>query len=102
MTREEHLLVCLAEECVEVAKDVAKALRFGLDDHEPGAAFDNRERIMLELRDVLCIASILSREDVLPPLIYGPEDVERKLANVERFMIVARGNGALSSEPHHG
>lgn len=32
MNATEHLLVCLAEECGEVAKECSKALRFGLDD----------------------------------------------------------------------
>ena len=32
MTREEHLLTIVAEECAEVAQRATKALRFGLTD----------------------------------------------------------------------
>ena len=35
MTREQHLLVILGEECAEVQQLVAKILRFGLDSYHP-------------------------------------------------------------------
>lgn len=35
MNTTEHLLVVLGEECAEVQQNIAKALRFGLDDHHP-------------------------------------------------------------------
>ena len=48
----EHLLTCLAEECDEVGQRVMKALRFGLDEIQPGQDFTNAERIVLELHDL--------------------------------------------------
>ena len=45
MTREEHLLTIVAEECNEVAQRATKALRFSLEEIEPGQEFSNRERL---------------------------------------------------------
>jgi len=36
MTRADHLLVIIMEECAEIQQATAKALRFGLDDAAPG------------------------------------------------------------------
>jgi hypothetical protein len=36
MTREQHLLTILAEECGEVVQRASKAIRFGLDESQPG------------------------------------------------------------------
>ena len=48
MTPKEHLLVILAEECVETAQRVSKALRFGLYEIQPAQELTNVERIVLE------------------------------------------------------
>ena len=48
MTREEHLLTIVAEECNEVAQRATKALRFSLEEIEPGQEFSNRERLFQE------------------------------------------------------
>lgn len=45
MKRHEHLLSILAEECCEVGQRVSKALRFGLDEVQPGQDLSNAERI---------------------------------------------------------
>lgn len=52
MTLDEHLLVCLAEECSEVVQRITKALGFGLDEVQPGQEFTNSQRIGQELIDV--------------------------------------------------
>jgi hypothetical protein len=52
MKRAEHLLVCIAEECAEVQKEIAKALRFGLDNTCP-EGMTNRERLGREIIDLM-------------------------------------------------
>jgi NTP pyrophosphatase (non-canonical NTP hydrolase) len=59
MTKTEHLLVVLAEECAEVQQAVTKALRFGLDDGYPEGNTTNREDIEGELHDLLAVARTL-------------------------------------------
>lgn len=103
MTREEHLLLCLAEECAEVAQRVSKALRFGLSEVQADQPFNNAERIVEELHDLLSVAAILGREGILDnPTMVMPDTVQRKLAKIEKYFAISREHGTLSSEPHHG
>lgn len=91
----EHLLICAAEECAEVQQRITKALRFGLDEIQPGQEFTNAHRIMTELADLLGVLEMLS--DVLPQLRdMSPDDViKTKQAKVRRFMDYARAVGTL-------
>jgi NTP pyrophosphatase (non-canonical NTP hydrolase) len=59
MTETELLLCCLSEECAEVAQRVSKALRFGLEEVQPGQPKDNATRILDELNDLLAVAYML-------------------------------------------
>lgn len=76
MNRIEHILTCLGEEGGEVAKEVCKALRFGLDDqltidpHGPRGTEGptNRQKIAGEFVDMLGVYQKLVREGVLPDL----------------------------------
>jgi hypothetical protein len=36
MTRDEHLMTIAMEECAEVAQRVSKAVRFGMEEIQPG------------------------------------------------------------------
>lgn len=98
MNRTEHLLTCLAEECAEVAQRVSKALRFGLDEVQPGQAQSNAERISDEIVDVISVASILAAEGVLPQLLVSDlfDAEQHKLEKIERFMAISREQGVLS------
>lgn len=97
MNREEHLLVCLSEECAEVTHRVSKALRFSMDEVEDGQTLTNRERISQELNDLYAIATMLHMEEIIPPFMNGM-GVERKMAKVERWMEHARNNGVLDRD----
>ena len=50
---ERELLEILAEECAEVIQRVTKALRFGVDEVQPGQPHTNAQRISYEMGDVL-------------------------------------------------
>lgn len=97
MTREEHLLSCLAEECCEIGQRVSKALRFGLQEVQPGQTLTNAERIVAEYHDLLAVAFMLKEEGLLPFPSNPPLDlVDAKVAKVEKFMAYAREQGVLS------
>jgi transcriptional/translational regulatory protein YebC/TACO1 len=63
MTRQDHLLVLVAEEATEVALQACKALRFGLEDTKPGEdTATNAVRIVHEFTDLLTVLDMLSKE----------------------------------------
>lgn len=100
MNRSEYLLTCLAEECAEVAQRVSKALRFGLDEIQPGQPLNNRERVGEELLDLVCVAAILRDERVLDwPAIVSVEETAAKRDKIERFMAISRREGTLTEGP---
>lgn len=58
--RVRELLVILGEEAAEVAHRVAKTLRFGTTEVQPGQPYDNAERIADEIGDLLGVMDRLS------------------------------------------
>lgn len=99
MTENEHLLLCLAEECDEVGQRVMKALRFGLNEIQPGQPFMNSERIVQELQDLISVADILCNRGVLADAYPMPETIAAKTAKIAKFMAIARREGTLSAQP---
>lgn len=88
MTREEHLLTILAEECTELAHRCHKALRFGLTETQPGQPYDNSQRIVCEYTDVLGAAAHLG-------LVANPGGIEAKREKIERYLEHSRRCGTL-------
>lgn len=97
MTRTEHLLACLAEECDEVGQRVMKALRFGLTEVQPGQDKTNAERIAEELTDLVAVLEMLHDAKALPPLGMMPERW-RKHEKVEKYLRYSASLGRLTAE----
>ena len=115
MNQIEHLLVCLAEECNEVAKEVSKALRFGLDDKLTKDPFGprgtegptNAEKIALELNDLMAVWAMLRESGALPPAQWDDQSMQKgKKIRVRNYMRYAAHIGALqfkeANEPGKG
>lgn len=102
MTREEHLLVIIAEECSEIAKNATKALRFGLDDHEPGQSEANATRMLVELNDLLAVFVLLKEDNAEFAAEYERikqlQDTlrENKIYKVEKFLTYSAERGRLT------
>jgi len=94
MNRKEHLLICLAEECAEVAHRVSKALRFGLQEAQPGQSMTNADRIAEELVDLFAVVSMLEDGGVLE-VPDDPVAISRKRDKVLSYMGYAEQIGAL-------
>jgi hypothetical protein len=93
MTRTEHLLCILAEECSEVAQRASKALRFGLAEVQPGQTLTNAQRIMEEVNDFIAVYQMLAGPVVAPtsPLFEGNAGdwtaaIKTKQEKVEKFL----------------
>ena len=84
MTREEHLLTIVAEECNEVAQRANKALRFSLEEKEPGQEFSNRERLFQEVGDLIAVLRMLFPEDF--DHIPFTEWQKKKQEKVEKYL----------------
>jgi len=99
MTETEHLLICLNEECAEIAKRVDKALRFGLDDRDPTfeGAEPERLRIQHEINDLMAVVTILENRGIIG-LCADPDRSRAKQAKILKFMEYARDAGALEPQ----
>lgn len=60
MTVQEHLLVGIMEECDELSQRISKALRFGMEEVQPGQELTNRQRIIYELNDLIGLLKFAS------------------------------------------
>ncbi|MCL2364000.1 MAG: hypothetical protein FWC71_04985 [Defluviitaleaceae bacterium] len=95
MTKTEHLLTCLIEECAEIQKAAAKALRFGLDDHHPDIpGTTNADEIAQEYIDLLAIVEML-REDGIIPMLESRDRAQAKKDKVTKYMAYAQARGVL-------
>jgi NTP pyrophosphatase (non-canonical NTP hydrolase) len=88
VTREEHLLTILAEECAEVAQRASKAARFGLEEVQPGQPLNNKRRIEAELADLMGVGAMLG-------LIVRRDEICAKRDKVEKFLELSRQMGTL-------
>ncbi len=100
MTRQEHLLTILSEECAEVAQRVSKALRFGLKEVEPGQKYTNAARISQELFDLRAVAEMLEKCGALESVRYSTvlRLVEKKKAKVPKYLAYSSQCGTLAEK----
>mgnify|MGYP003417998927 FL=1 len=94
MTRVQHLIAILGEEGVEVSQRTTKALRFGLNEIQPEQEFDNSERIMIEMSDMIAVYETLVDEGILPPV--ERELVDKKKEKVEKFLRYSDEQGMVT------
>ncbi|HEY1187148.1 MAG TPA: hypothetical protein VGE74_05790 [Gemmata sp.] len=95
MTRTEHLLTILSEECAEVAQRVSKALRFGLAEVQPGQGLTNTERVEYELSDLFAVVEMLVEERVIADPTVSDFAKRLKKAKVEKFLVFSAGRGLV-------
>ena len=89
MTRKEYLLGLAAEEALEVAHRVHKALRFSLEEIQPHQTKTNAERIMEEYADLICVMTKLQELEILPSedmLSWMPDHILNKEEKIEKYM----------------
>lgn len=85
MTHSENLLIIAAEECAEIQQEIAKALRFGLQNHHPEKPeLTNEKRIMQEFEQLCAVMDMLAEEGIIHPL----SDEERDAVHKEKVRAV--------------
>jgi hypothetical protein len=96
MTRTEHLLCIVAEECSEVAQRASKALRFGMNEVQPGQAKNNMDRMIQEFADLTAAMRMAI------PYCFDDEGFEKmvdaKTDQVEHFLKYSEAQGTLTGE----
>jgi len=92
MNVQEHLLVCLAEECGEVTQAVTKILRFGLMDMKPGTNCTNARKLYDELCDIETLCKMLKEAQVIGGM---PVPTTAKENKVLDHIVIARKLGTI-------
>jgi dihydroorotase len=97
MKKTEHLLTCLIEECAEIQKSAAKALRFGLDDHAPNSDSTNADDISTEIYDLIAVIEMLKEENIIPNINTEESKslINIKKEKVKKYMNYAKERGIL-------
>lgn len=91
MTRIEHLLTILSEECNETAQRVTKSIRFGLEEIQPEQNLTNAERIIYEFNDIIAVMEMLQEEQVFHKIL-DREAIEKKKAKIAKYMDYANND----------
>lgn len=98
MNRVDYLLTVLGEECAEIIQVIAKAQRFGLEDHHPEKDITNRTDLRIEFCQLLAVASMLREEGVELFNFASTADMRimrEKVAEVEHFILYSRERGRI-------
>lgn len=91
----EYYLSCVAEECLEVAFRVQKAIRFGLFEEQPGQTLNNWQRIAEEWSDLLTAMDVLIESEGL--LHARPvEEQQAKRAKIAHYLKHAYKEGQVT------
>jgi hypothetical protein len=96
MNKIDHLLVCLAEECSELAQACTKALRFGVVNYHPDIKLNNLRAIQQEYSQLFAVIKLLHHEGMTINIC--AEDVTDKLNSLEKWMDYSRAKGLLEPE----
>ena len=92
MNRQEHLLVIFSEECNEIAQEVSKALRFGVNEQRD-LPTSNLERIQKEFNQLMAMRDMLWDEGVC---IRDDKQVRfDKRVKVEKYLTYSKKCGTL-------
>ena len=91
LNTKEHLLVCFAEECAEVAQVVSKTLRFGIDNERSGKT--NLQKLNAEIADVFALIEMIAEAGI--PLQISRDDIEAKKLKLTHYMEYSRSVSLL-------
>ena len=99
MNRTQMLLLKLMEECNEVSQRCSKAIRFGLDEVQPGQEKNNEQRIVEELLDLFAVLQMLAVENILTSANMEDDKLLNELSNrsarIDKYLNYSKELGIL-------
>jgi len=96
MTRNEHLLTCVIEECAEIQQAAAKALRFGLENGHPSSCTTNADDIAHEVCDLTAVLDLLKDAGAITyDKPQATVAIARKKETVEKYIDYAKSIGTI-------
>jgi NTP pyrophosphatase (non-canonical NTP hydrolase) len=96
LTKEQHILQKISEECVEVSKEISKSILFGLDDAFEGIA--NKEKTENEIRDLVAVVEMAIELGILNGKeIFNRSEIEHKKDRVKRWLKYSQEKGITES-----
>lgn len=98
MTRLEHLLTILSEECMETGQRISKAARFSLNEIQAGHSLNNAKRINYEFNDILAVMELIKAETGYDLAVRDEESIATKKLNVEKYINYSKECGTLEDE----
>lgn len=102
MNTTEYLIAMVEEEALEIAHRASKALRFGLDEVQPGQDKTNAERMVNEYIQLNATLGMLQAHlsmALIPSAKEQQPIVDAKIAKVFQFMEYSRQLGTLVDGP---
>lgn len=91
MTKQQFLLMKLAEECAEVAQRAIKQIQFGRLEVQEGQELSNGQRLTNELLDLEIIKDLLEAEFEIPGWTYSQyrEATEKKKIRLQKYLYLS-------------
>lgn len=75
---EREIMLIAAEECAEVTQVISKCLRFGLESKHPNEGANNRDRLAIELGDLMCMVDLMIEHSLIDPsAVYEASKLKR-------------------------
>lgn len=97
MNRKEHLFTIISEECNEVGQRASKALRFGVNEVQPGQELTNAQRLIYEFSDLMAVMEMLVDEGHLP-YVFDRIMIEKKKKKIEEYIQYSKIMGTLTPD----
>ena len=97
MTKREYLLICVMEECNELAQAVSKMLRFGNYDTNPNTGLDAQEQAEHEFNDLFATLQMLQEDGTRINAIYQ-QKIEVKREKIKEYIKYSTNIGVLEDE----
>ena len=93
MNKTDYILLCIAEEAMEVSQEISKSLRFGLNDTHPLYTGTIHERIERELNDLYGAIELLSEYDI----VFNPDEkqIAAKKEKIKKYMEYSKQIGKV-------